>query len=108
MAKCITSGQLHFVDCLTQLLANNGSGTSDLDPKSSADTSAPLKSYSVDPKSVKQHNITCVQYTVNCILYGGTITSLVCYFMTYYYIFILQRQTFIRSSVFCTFIGICH
>ena len=54
MAKCISNGQLHFVDCLTQLLRGSSSDgvTRDLDLKSRADTSTPLKSYSLDPKSV--------------------------------------------------------
>ena len=54
MAKCISNGQLHFVDCLTQLLRGSSSDgvTRDLDLKSRVDTSTPLKSYSLDPKSV--------------------------------------------------------
>ena len=56
MAKCVSSGQLHFVDCLTQLVPRN-SAVRDL--KSSEDTSASLKSYSLDPRSAEQYNLTC-------------------------------------------------
>ena len=60
VTKCISNGQLHFVDCLTQLLGGSGSDsvTGDLNLESKVDTSTPLKSYSLDPKSVK-HVLYC-------------------------------------------------
>ena len=47
MTKCVDNGQLHFVDCFTQLLVTNTT-----DHKDSVDTSAPLKSYSLDQRLV--------------------------------------------------------
>ena len=54
VAKCISNGHLHFVDCLTQLLGGSSSDgvNRDLDLKSRVDTATPLKSYSLYPKSV--------------------------------------------------------
>lgn len=72
MAKCISSGQLHFVDCLTQLLPSNSSSGShsntDCDLKSKVDTSAPLKSYNVDPKSVKYSTAYGELYSVYVVI----------------------------------------
>jgi len=42
MARCVTNGQLHFVDCFTQLLTRSVLSTT-------VDANGPLKSYSLEP-----------------------------------------------------------